>query len=815
MNLPELQPIDPLVPLLRQVGRYLAEDHHEAANLLSEKILARLKQPKSKAPPTIALLHYLLNNRIELAPALLWSESQFDPRPESTQRIWRAFNNHNFVLLQGSGSMSKCLAPDTLVRTFDHQVIRADQVKLGDKLMGPDGNPRQVLEVHQGTDEMFTITPVASEPFTVTKDHILRVRFTDPDRQWFENISVDQIRQQAQSWSVHPILMELQLVCSASQSTQAVWTRLVQPNKRGDRVVLPACCGDIAQQMGCLVSPAGQNILCQSGQLLQGGAFTRFKIEPAGHGPYSGFGVDQDNLYLLGSGVVTHNSFSMAIRLFLEWLRDPRWTSVKLVGPTAEHLESNLFTHIVRLHRESSVELPGQITQRFIGLDPKERKAAILGTIIPAGHAGGKLRGSKPEPRDTPHPVHGPLSRQYIFIDEMNLVPAGIWTEIDNLMSTKQGDCLKIIGAYNPTGSPEDLVGQAAEPLKGWGFFDPEADFEWMSKRGWYVVRLDAQQCENVVHGRTIFPGLQTREGFDQISLNAGGINTAAYWTMARGCFNQKGSTSSIIPAGSILVRKGVPTWLEPPVRVCGGDLALEGDDMAVMTTGLWGRVSHITRTDGTVHKFLSTKGRPEPRQILWVESITKLPRAETIERANQITEMIVRNKIAPNHLMLDRSGNGQGVYDLLRAQRPGVRAVSYGETATDRKICEEDTQKCCDVYNRVYSELHFATKLWIQNEVLWFNPELPSGYEVQLEDRREAPGKKLTVEPKKVFKLRHRHSPDEGDSITLTVHAVRVGLGVVIKQLGDRKAPTPTRQPEHQPGYVSADNRQSFIDDE
>ena len=54
------------------------------------------------------VLHWCLNNNgMEEAAQILWSPTMFSPLPESTQRVWRAFDAHDFILLMGAGSMGK------------------------------------------------------------------------------------------------------------------------------------------------------------------------------------------------------------------------------------------------------------------------------------------------------------------------------------------------------------------------------------------------------------------------------------------------------------------------------------------------------------------------------------------------------------------------------------------------------------------------------------------------------------------------------------------------------------------------------------
>lgn len=53
----------------------------------------------------------------------------------------------------------KCFAPGTKVMMSDGRIKNIEDIKVGDKVMGPDGHPRNVLELHNGKDHMYKITP--------------------------------------------------------------------------------------------------------------------------------------------------------------------------------------------------------------------------------------------------------------------------------------------------------------------------------------------------------------------------------------------------------------------------------------------------------------------------------------------------------------------------------------------------------------------------------------------------------------------------------------------------------------------------------
>lgn len=70
----------------------------------------------------------------------------------------------------------KCLHPDTPVILYSGNVVKAQDVKVGDTLMGPDGFPREVLGTCRGKDTMFRISPKrGGDPFVCNSVHVLTI----------------------------------------------------------------------------------------------------------------------------------------------------------------------------------------------------------------------------------------------------------------------------------------------------------------------------------------------------------------------------------------------------------------------------------------------------------------------------------------------------------------------------------------------------------------------------------------------------------------------------------------------------------------
>jgi hypothetical protein len=71
-----------------------------------------------------------------------------------------------------------CVAPNTLIPCFDGTVKRADEVVVGDVLIGDDGTPRNVLRLIQGQSEMYEVTQKKAVSYTVNGNHILTLKIS-------------------------------------------------------------------------------------------------------------------------------------------------------------------------------------------------------------------------------------------------------------------------------------------------------------------------------------------------------------------------------------------------------------------------------------------------------------------------------------------------------------------------------------------------------------------------------------------------------------------------------------------------------------
>jgi hypothetical protein len=82
------------------------------------------------------------------------------------------------TLIVGPTGSGKCLARGTLVLTYCGDAVPVESIKVGDRIMGPSGSPREVTSLARGTERMYRITPIKGESYVVNESHILSLRNT-------------------------------------------------------------------------------------------------------------------------------------------------------------------------------------------------------------------------------------------------------------------------------------------------------------------------------------------------------------------------------------------------------------------------------------------------------------------------------------------------------------------------------------------------------------------------------------------------------------------------------------------------------------
>lgn len=86
-------------------------------------------------------------------------------------------NGTKRVLMQSGTGTGKCLVKGTRVRMFNGSSMLVEDIQVGDRLMGDDGQPRMVLSLATGSEMCYDIVPVKGEKWACNESHILSLKY--------------------------------------------------------------------------------------------------------------------------------------------------------------------------------------------------------------------------------------------------------------------------------------------------------------------------------------------------------------------------------------------------------------------------------------------------------------------------------------------------------------------------------------------------------------------------------------------------------------------------------------------------------------
>lgn len=493
--------------------------------------------------------------------------------------------------------------------------------------------------------------------------------------------------------------------------------------------------------------------------------------------------IPEESLLALQGGSSMGKSYTPCVWLMLDWLRDPEWTSIICVGPKQDHLQNNVFSTLVRLHQSSSIPLPGDVGDLFIGMNRRDSFGGFKGLVIPRSTKGVVLQGMTKAQKRTgaPHPSFGTQGRVRVFVDEIEDCPPLIHQDLANVMSgidKENADRLKIIIAYNPKYA-NGPVATLAEPQSGWDAFDIENDLDWKSKRGWRVLRLDPHRSENVLNDTKEFGGLQTRDALDALRSSAGGEDTSLYCTFGRGAFPRTSASCAAVPQAWLSQSVGQVTWLRPPDTYMGGDLALGGDATCavILRTGTISERRWQGWEDDPSRRLVF----PTPRPCIFLESGHFVQGKETMQLANDLQKLARSVPVVPNNINLDPGGPGAGIVDVMRAQwSQDIMRTWGGEGPSEKKFMEEDKAPANETLRYAADEMWLALRRYFEHGFIVVSDKLPDKIRqrlfYELSSRLWKDQTLTKLEGKNDYKRRMGgKSPDVADALGLGVHAVRL----------------------------------------
>lgn len=512
---------------------------------------------------------------------------------------------------------------------------------------------------------------------------------------------------------------------------------------------------------------------------------------------------NQCETLVIGAGSMG-KSYSVAIWIVLDWLCDPTMTCVKVLSSTEAHAKRNVFAHIKNFFYSSVLPLPGRVKDTFIMCGSDDKQGIHLMTVPPGEEGKGRIRGFHPVPRNKPHPIYGLLSRIRVVVDEAEEVPSNIWEETDNILSTKQDEQgIKLISMTNPK-NRGSVYGQRCKPMMGWSSINIDSSIQWQTETEARVVRIDAAMCENVIQRRVVFPGLQTYDGYMRFAADP---HSADYYTMARGWFPETTLAASLISIKLVENLIGKLKFVATPVNLLAIDLAIsskKGTDSIIATPGRFGlcdgydsvKFKEITGCLEVLEQFKIGKADPTGKtsNTTWI--------------VRQIIELARQLNVTPGQLIVDRTGAGAGIHDILMTEfGSDVVGINFSGACTKMKLLEEDTKLPEEIYSRINSEMMFAVKYWLEYNRVKVGPKIENLDELteQLTNRKyRTVSSKITLESKDEYITRTQNpSPDKADSFMMLVHLARLFSGDPVRASSLPK--TFEDEPKPEPAIVGA----------
>lgn len=111
-----------------------------------------------------------------------------------------------------NGLGSKCSARGTKVPCFDGSIKNVEDIKIGEYLIGDDGTKREVLHKITGSGEMYKVSQLRGDSYTVNSEHILSLRMPDhkvifwsTEKQGWQMVYLDAKNQKIHSKSIRAL----------------------------------------------------------------------------------------------------------------------------------------------------------------------------------------------------------------------------------------------------------------------------------------------------------------------------------------------------------------------------------------------------------------------------------------------------------------------------------------------------------------------------------------------------------------------------------------------------------------------------------
>ena len=478
------------------------------------------------------------------------------------------------------------------------------------------------------------------------------------------------------------------------------------------------------------------------------------RVESIGDGEYFGFELDGNNLFMLGDFTVTHNSFVTAYCALLDYLAAPILTSTTLTTTKFDSLRTRIWGDLMNAIESSAIResilavfKPTTTSNELkLGIRDRERidgdRFQIQGVATDSADAtASKIRGQHTD-------------RRRIIGDECEDMGEAIYTAIAN---ARVAPDFKAVLDTNPALKMSLFGSKWACPRDGWGSVTV-SDLKWETVQpNGICLHFDGLQSPNIKAGRTVHPYLLDQRYVDDIRITEG-EDSLKWWMFVRGFPAPDGIVGLVWPSSTI--EKATPgiVFDYEPEPFAALDPAFD-HDACVLILGYLGWLRN---------------GRPcaVAKQSIKINVEVGAGRLDKeVQIANSVIDQCAKWGVKPENFIQDATGNGQGVFALLKVKwSPKVQTIYYGGEATDRPLRLNDTKKASEQVRYFVAELWFRASYLAREGLLCGLTNLDRKTVDDIAGRRylvkqNAGAALQVIESKTEYKLRLGRSPDYGDT--------------------------------------------------
>lgn len=303
------------------------------------------------------------------------------------------------------------------------------------------------------------------------------------------------------------------------------------------------------------------------------------------------------------------------------------------------------------------------------------------------------------------------------------------------------------------------------QPKDGWNSITVDSE-EWDTKLG-KCVHLDGLKTPNIENNDK-WPFLLTSKQV-KYAIDNEGENSLSFWRFIRSFPAPVGAEEGIYSEADFRKYEVAkePRWTSKPTFVAGFDPAFtNGGDRSVLAILKCGHSEEAGNVIA-LHKFHYLR-----------EDVTK-SEPRNFQIARELIRFCQESEVPPERLAIDATGAGDPFCDIVaELWSPRFLRIKFGEKASSLQVSVSNPSKGTEKYTNRVTELWFAGVEYMRaNQLKGIVPDLAK--EMTGRKYTTTAGGKVTVEPKRDYKLRLGRSPDLADSYFLGLDMARQRLGI------------------------------------